>query len=168
MRQGESMTENEPRGPEDDRREWRHHHRHDEKEEEKTEEKDSSRNEKNWDEKWRRDPINTAAWAAIFIWAGLVLLGETTKWGPNTFPTWWETWAIIMSGAGVILLLSALARLIMPEHRRPLIGNVILGIIFLGVGLGEMTTIGWGLIGAIALIIIGLVIVLGGIFRKRN
>jgi hypothetical protein len=163
------MTENEPRGPERPHREERYHRHINEKEEEKTEEKDEkNRNEKSWDEKWQRDPINTVAWAVIFIWAGLVLLADTTHWGPNTFPTWWETWAVIMTGAGVILLMSAIARLIMPEHRRPLVGNVILGIVFLGVGLGEMTTIGWGLIGAIALIVIGLVIVLGGIFRNRK
>ena len=46
--------------------------------------------------------------------------------------------------------------------------GLIVGFILLGVGLGEMTTLGWGLIGAIVLIIIGLSIILGGIFRRRK
>jgi len=140
----------------------------DEKEEEKQHEKeDEKRDEKNWDEKWRRDPINAGCWAAIFIWAGLVLLGETTNWGPDTF-WWWTTWALIMAGAGVILLLCALIRLLTPAYRRPLIGNVILGAVFLGVGLNELSDWNWATTGAIILIGIGLTIVLGGIFRKRK
>ena len=157
------MTDNEPRGPEKPR----HARYQDEKEEEKRDEKGRTHDEKSWDEKWQRDPVNTLGWAAIFIWAGLGLLADTTDWGYNTF-SWWNTWAVIMSGAGVILLLSAIARLMMPEHRRSIIGNIVLGIIFLGIGLGQVTTIGWGLIGSIALIVIGLAIVLGGIFRKRK
>lgn len=144
-------------------REPRRYHRN-EKEDEKQEEK---RNEKEWDEKWRRDPINAGSWAAIFIWAGLVLLGDTTNWGPDHY-YWWSTWAIIMAGAGAILLIGALIRLLMPSYRRRIMGNVILGTIFLGVGLSEMTTWNWATTGAVVLIVIGVVIILGGVFRRRH
>jgi hypothetical protein len=146
----------------------RYERRRPEKEEEKQNEKDEkNRNEKNWDEKWRRDPINAGCWAAIFIWAGLGLLAETTHWGPDTF-SWWITWAVIMAGAGAIFILCALIRLMMPEHRRPIVGNLIMGFIFLGVGLGELTEWGWPLIGSIAFICIGLIIILSGIFTRRK
>jgi len=162
------MTENAPREPERPRQEYRRRYPRDEKEEEKRGEKDEKdRNEKNWDEKWRHDPINAISWAAIFIWAGLGLLADTTNWGPETF-YWWSTWAVIMAGAGVIFILAAFARLIMPEHRRPVMGNLIMGLVFLGVGLGQLTDWGFGAIGAIILIAIGLVIILSGIFRRRR
>ena len=162
------MTENAPREPERPRYEYRGRHPRDEKEEEKRNEKEEKeRTEKNWDEKWRRDPINAISWAAIFIWAGLVLLADTTHWGPDTF-YWWSTWAVIMAGAGAIFILAALARLLMPEHRRPIIGNLVMGFVFLGVGLGQLTNWGFGTIGAVVLIAIGLIIILGGIFRRRR
>jgi hypothetical protein len=56
----------------------------------------------------------------------------------------------------------------MPEHRRPIIGNLILGTILLGVGLEHMSGWSWGTAGAIVLIAIGLLIIFGGIFRKRR
>ncbi|MDP2919532.1 MAG: hypothetical protein Q8O43_04865 [Dehalococcoidia bacterium] len=156
------MTEGAPREPE------KRDYRRDEKEEEKRQEKEEkTRNEKNWDEKWRRDPINAICWAAVFIWAGLGLLAETTGWGPNTF-NWWVTWAVILAGAGVIFILCAFIRLLMPEHRRPVAGNVILGFILLGVGLGKLTDWGFSIIGAVVLIGIGVIILLGGIFRRSR
>ena len=107
---------------------------------------------KNWDEKWRRDPVNVISWLAIVIWAGLGLLAEITHWGPDTF-YWWSTWAVIMAGAGAILILAAFARLLMPEHRHPIIGNLVMGFVFLSVGLVPF----WGLfrIGAIIFILGG-------------
>lgn len=139
-----------------------------EKEEEKRHEKGAdARGEKSWDEKWRRDPINATSWAAVFIWAGLGLIAETTGWGPDTF-SWWKTWAIILAGAGVIFILAALVRLAFPEHRRPITGNMIVGLILLAVGLGDLTSWGWGTLGAILFIGIGVIIILTGIFRRRR
>lgn len=140
--------------------------------EEKADEKqrgneEKNRGEKSTEEKWRRDAVSAVAWSGILIWAGLMLLAETTNWGYRMF-YWWNTWAMIFTGAGVILLLSVLFRLVMPEHRRPIIGNLVFGVILMSIGLGSLTTFGWGFVAAIALIVIGLSIVLGGVFRKRR
>ena len=162
------MTQGTPQEPQRPVREQRPRHEKDEKEEEKRGEKDEkSRNEKNWDEKWRRDPINALSWALVFIFAGLGLLAHTTGWGRDTF-TWWNTWAVILAGAGAIFIILALVRLLMPEHRRPVTGNIIMGFIFLGIGLSAITDWGWGLIGAIAFIGIGIIILLSGIFSRRR
>jgi hypothetical protein len=156
------MTQQSPGQPEEPR--YAHHHRS-EKEEEKENEK--GRGEKNWDEKWRRDPVNAVSWAAIFIWAGLCLFAENTGWGPDTF-SWWQTWAVIMGGAGAIFIVAALIRLAVPEHRRPITGGLILGFILMGVGLGELTGWGFGILGAFILIAIGLIIILRGLIRRRQ
>jgi energy-converting hydrogenase Eha subunit E len=162
------MTQETPSQPERPR--YEHHDRHekDEKGEEKRGEKgEKSRGEKSWDEKWRRDPINAIGWAAIFIWAGLCVLAETTNWGPSTFP-WWKTWALILAGAGAIFILGALIRLTMPEHRRPITGRLIFGFILLGVGLQDLTHWHSGALGAFILIAIGVIIILAGVFRRHR
>ncbi len=159
---GERQQPEEPRSPRN------RPEKQDEKEEEKRHEKGANtRGEKSWEEKWRRDPINALSWAAVFIWAGLGLIAETTGWGPDTF-SWWNTWAVILAGAGAIFILTALIRLAMPEHRRPITGGLIFGLILLAVGLGDLTNWGWGVLGAVVFIGIGLIILLTGIFRRRR
>jgi hypothetical protein len=116
-----------------------------------------------WDEKWRRDPLDALMWALILIWAGLVLLGGNMGWFDDLgLPAW----SIGFLGAGVIVLLTALLRLVMPAYRKPLAGSVILGVIFIGIGLGEV--IGWIIIGPLVLIGIGVGILLTGLFRGRG
>ena len=131
--------------------------------EEKEEEKRREKEEKSWEEKWRRDPVNVVTWAAIFIWAGLVLLADTLDF--KTGFSWWNTWALIFVGAGIIVIVGALIRLLVPEHRRPVTGGFIVGLILLGIGLGGL--IGWGVVWPVVLILIGLLIVLRGFARRR-
>jgi hypothetical protein len=145
-----------------------------EKELEKREEK--SPEEKSWEEKWQRDPINTIAWAAIFIWAGLVLLAdnlgmfnplrelgsEVTGLG---FLADLQAWSVIFIGAGVIFLIEVLVRFLMPEYRKPVGGTLIFGLILIGIGLGDL--FGWVAIWALILIGIGLSIILRGVTSNR-
>jgi len=107
------------------------------------------------------------SWAVVFIWAGLCLFAETTGWGPDTF-AWWETWALILGGAGVIFVAAALIRLAVPEHRRPITGSLIIGLILIGVGFGELADWDLGKIWPFILVAIGLLIILRGVFRKRQ
>ncbi len=131
----------------------------DEKEEEKKHEKE---------EKGRSDPLSAIIWGAIIIWAGLVLLAENMGFlaglglrgdtVPGVFPFRISTWGLIFLGAGVIILCEVAIRLLVPSYRRHVIGSIILGFVFIGIGLGNL--ISWGVIWALVLIAIGVVIML--------
>jgi hypothetical protein len=136
--------------------------KHDEKEEEKHDEK-RDQEEKNWDEKWRRDPVNAAAWAAIFIWAGLVLLADNLRLFTRFERL--DAWAIILIGAGLIVLVEVAVRLLVPAYRRPVVGSVIFGIILLALGTGNV--IGWNAIWPIVLIALGVIILARGFLPRR-
>ena len=135
-----------------------------EKEEEKQHEKQQP--EKSWDEKLQRDPIGTLTWPLILIWAGVVLLLENLRLLDDlgAFGRI-ETWSLIFAGAGLIVLALALVRYLTPEHRRPLMGNIVLGFVLIGVGLGEI--LGWDLIWPVIIIALGVFLLLGGFLRRR-
>ena len=120
-------------------------------------EKDEKGREESWDEKWRRDPLNAAGWALILIWAGLVLIADNVGMLDN-LGVRGEAWSIAFLGAGVIVLLGVLLRLLVPAYRRPVTGSIIFGFILLGIGLGELTR--WDVVGALVLIAIGVSIIL--------
>lgn len=147
----------------------------DEKEMEKREEK--APEEKSTEEKWRRDPISAIEWAAILVWAGLVLLANNLGFlnivGPPGLPSDGQpggflaaagVWGLISLGAGGILLLGVLARLLLPEYRRPVGGSLLLGFILIGIGLGNV--FGWDITWPLILIGIGLIVLLRGFIRK--
>ena len=136
-------------------------HRNEKEDEKKGEKEDEKR--KGWDEKWRRDRVNAVSWAAILIWGALVLLASTSDF-KNHF-SWWEGWAVFFAGAGAVLLLTALYRLIVPEHRRAVTGNVILGLVFLGIGLGDLVS--WNYIWVIVLVVIAVMILLRAFAPRR-
>ena len=140
-------------------------HKREEKNEEKKREKNEKEDEKRkgWDEKWRRDRVNAVCWAVVLIWGALVILAETT--GYKDHFDWWEGWAVFFAGAGTVLLLTAFYRVLVPEHRRAVAGNVIFGLVLLGVGLGSL--ISWDYIWVIILIVIALMILLRAFVPKR-
>ena len=145
----------------------------DEKEMEKREEK--SPEEKSWDEKWRRDPLSAVVWAAIFIWAGLVLLASNlgyldqfikrTSIPGLDLPKAVDAWPLILVGAGVIILIEVVIRLLVPAFRKPVLGSIIFAIILIGIGLGDL--ISWNIIWPAILIILGISILLRGLGRKE-
>ena len=145
----------------------------DEKSDEKEREKQA---EKSAEEKWRRDPLSAIVWAAILIWAGLVLLANNLGYLENFQRTFQGqrpfgfvgdlgVISLIFIGAGVIVLLEVLARLLMPAYRQQVTGSIIFALILLGVGLGNL--ISWQVIWPLILIGIGLVIILRGVIRRR-
>ena len=132
-----------------------------EKEFEKEHEKDE---EKNWEEKWQRDPLGAAIWACILIWAGVILLADNLDLIAGF--SWFNTWGFIFLGAGIAILLGMVARILLPTYRRPIGGQLILGAIFLGLGLGMI--LNTGLVWPFVLIAIGLGILLRGFgFMRR-
>ena len=125
-------------------------------------EKDEKDRGDSWDEKWRRDPVDAAGWAFILIWAGLALIVDNLGY-LDRFDTRLGTWGLIFAGAGVIVLVQVLIRLVVPAYRRPILGSIIFAVILLGIGLGDL--VGWGMIWAVGLIVIGATYLLRGLFR---
>ncbi len=147
----------------------------DEKDREKRDEK--SPEEKSSEEKWQRDPLSAVIWALILIWAGLVFLMDnlgildSIQTSGGIIPGLdievdLGPWAIILTGAGVIVLLEALIRVLVPAYRRPVGGTIIFGFILIGIGLGNL--LNWSLVFPLILIGLGLSIILRGFMRSKS
>lgn len=113
--------------------------------------------------------LDTLFWAAILVWTGAVLLADNLgllswlsveafdlPWGP---PFGGNAWALVFTGAGVLVALEVLIRLLVPAYRRNVLGYVILVIVFISLGLG-LTELIWPLI----LIVLGAALLL----RRRR
>ena len=122
------------------------------------------KNDGGWDEKWRRDPVDAIMWAVLLMWAGVMLLASNLKWFAafEGIPVW----SIGFMGAGVIVLLSVVFRLLVPAYRRPLAGNLIFAAILFGIGFGEI--ISWVIVGPLVLIAIGVGLLLTGFLRRSG
>ena len=138
-----------------------------EKDEEKKREKDEKEEEKRrgWGEKWQRDRVNAVVWASVLIWAALVILAEATGFAGDSFGDWWEAWAVFFAGFGAVILCGTFYRMLVPEHRRPMAGGLILGFILLGVGLGELLD-SWNYVWVVILIAIALIILFHAFVRR--
>ena len=80
-------------------------------------------------------PISAIIWAILLIYAGLILLadnlGYLDTWLANlaaatnlAFLADLEWWSVILLGAGIILLIEVLIRLLIPEYRRGVGGTI--------------------------------------------
>ncbi len=154
-----------------DRQQWEKGH---EKEEEKEEEKRHEKEEKTPEEKWRRDPVGALAGAVVLIWIGVVLLAANMNWlgwldnfgeEPLASP---QLWALVLFGAAAITLAGVVARLLIPNYRRPVGGDIVLAAILAAVGFGLWTDWEWGQYWPIILVVIGVAIILGGLLRRRK
>jgi hypothetical protein len=150
----------------------------DEKQEEKVQEKE----EEKLEEKGRQDALSGAVFALILIWAGVVLLahnfgflgifeGLVERLPLPAVDLPWEAisffgvtaWRLFFLGAGAIVLLEVLVRLLVPGYRRRVFGTVIGAVVLFAVGLGS-----WNLILPLVLIAVGGALLLGGVFGKRR
>jgi len=143
-----------------DTRPTRQRNEKDEKDQQQ-DEKDREKSEK--DEKGTRDPLSSVLWAIFLIMVGVILLAQ--QMGYFRFGDWSNIWQTFMAAAGVTLLLEAVLRLILPAYRRPVLGNIIGGLILLSIGLGGV--LNWSITWPVILIAIGVAILLGGLFRGR-
>ena len=154
-----TMTDMKPDKPKDEK--------FDEKEMEKQDEKQDEKSA-SWDEKWRRDPLSAIVWACILIWAGVVLLMETTNvlstLKDNLNLDKLEAWPVILFGAGLIILLEVGVRLTVPAYRRSITGSLIIAAVLIGFAINQIT--GKEVIWAIVLIALGAIILLRGFSRK--
>jgi hypothetical protein len=155
--------------------------KYEQEEKSEKEEKDLAKHEeKSVEEKWQRDRLGSIVWALILIWAGFVLLAGNLGI-LDAFNAFFErlgfelaempieipfiqlsSWSLIFLGAGVLLLAEVVVRLLFASYRRPVLGTTILAIVFLGIGLGS-----WGAIWPLVLIVVGLALLLGGLFRGK-
>lgn len=140
---------------------------------EKAQEKYEKEDEKNR-EKQDRDPLSNLAWALILIWAGLVFLASNLGWLDQFQPVLpegfeflgWTNWSLIFLGAGVIVFIEALIRMIVPAYRSSTGGSFFLAAIFLGIGLSGL--FGWELVWPFVLIALGLSTLASALFRSRK
>ena len=71
-----------------------------------------------------------------------------------------SVWSLIFGGAGVILIFEVLVRLIVPAYKGPVIGTLIVALIFLGIGFGEL--VNFAVLAAVLIIVIGVLLLLRG------
>jgi hypothetical protein len=117
-----------------------------------------------WHGCWRSDRLDSVGWAAIFIWAALVLLAESANFKSDF--GWWDGWGVFFAGAGVIVLLETVIRLLIPEFRASWWWTLICGLVLLSIGLGSWE--GWGWIWALVLAAVGVAILRGVFVRDRS
>jgi len=102
----------------------------------------------------------------LLVWLGLSFLGQVLFIERNERL---DAGAIFVSGGGPILLVSALHLLFCRKLNWGLIIRSILGIIFIGTGVGELTDLSkgviWGSVGAAVLVVI-VVAILWRVFRR--
>jgi hypothetical protein len=136
---------------------------------EKDDKEDEKHEEKAPDEKWRRDPVGTLIWACILIWAGVVLLLETsgtlTTIRDNLNIPRLDAWPLIAIGAGLLLVVELFIRMSVPSYRRPITGTLILAVILIGAGVQQITN--KEIVWALLLIVLGGGLLLRGAFRGR-
>jgi hypothetical protein len=133
------------------------------RERDEKEEKDRHEHQEKEEKEQHRDPLSSVMGAFILILAGVILLAESQGW--VTWDQFGGLWNLFFVGIGLVMLLEAVLRLMLPAYRRPILGQVIGGIILLAIGLGGVT--GFQLTGPVILIGIGLAILIGGLFRGR-
>ena len=139
-----------------------YHGKEEEKEQEKVREKGAGSSPGDWGaEKYRNDPLGGIVFAVVLVWAGVAwILSNTGVFGGGI-----DIWPVILAGAGVIIILGVIVRLLIPEYRRPVGGNLVFGFVLIGVGLGQL--VGWSIVGPLVLIAIAISIIIGVVSRKR-
>jgi hypothetical protein len=96
---------------------------------------------------------------ALLVWLGLSFLGEALFINQNERL---DVGAIWVSGGGLILLISSVHMLFYRILSRGLVVRSVLGIIFIGTGVGELTDLNkgviWGSVGAGVIAVIAVAI----------
>lgn len=127
-------------------------------EESLTEEERRARTWENW---WTSDRLDAVGWAALFLWGALVVVAESTSFRDDF--DWWEGWGVFLIGAGVIVLVEAVARLGIPRYRSKFGWTLFWGSAFLAFGLGELASPAWY---ALPLVAIALAILKDALVRS--
>jgi hypothetical protein len=100
---------------------------------------------------WRSDRLDGIGWAAAFLWAALVLLAEAVGYPSGS--SWWNGWAVFFVGAGAIVLVETVVRLVVPQYRSSWWWSLIVGAVLVGIGLDSWAA--WAWICALAMAVLG-------------
>lgn len=100
---------------------------------------------------WRSDRLDAIGWAAVFLWAALVLLAEAVGYPSGS--SWWNGWAVFFVGAGAIVLAETTVRLVVPQYRSSWWWGLIVGFVLVGIGLDSWEA--WAWICALAMAVLG-------------
>jgi hypothetical protein len=139
--------------------------RRDEKADEKQGEKEQEKKQEKVggvDEKYHRNPLGFVTFALLIIWLGVTLLLQNA----DVIESSDRGWAIFLWGGGGLILLEALARVVIPRFRRPVMGSFVWGAVWVGAGFGLWFG-DWELIGPIVIIAIGVAILAGRLVPRR-
>ena len=119
------------------------------------------------------DRLSGISWALILIWAGLVFLADNTGWlGRLMLPdNGWDigfvhpsAWTLIFLGAGLIVLLEAFLRAVLPSYASPSGGQLIFAAILIGIGTSNLFRS--DLIWPLVIMAVGFAILLGSILKR--
>lgn len=127
-----------------------------------------------------RDMLSSIVWALILIWAGLVFLASNLGWfemlNLSVDTNWvfksvqdfrnFGVWNLVALGAGVIVLLEVLVRLLVPNFRRHISGTLIGAAVLITIGLGGWYS--WGYLWPLILIAVGINVLISGLRRKQE
>ena len=117
-----------------------------------------------WHQCGRNDRLDGFGWAAIFVWAALVVAADSTSFQSNF--SWWDGWGVFFAGVGVIVLAETALRLLMPDYRAPWSWTFIVGSVLLAIGLGTWESLEW--VWALVLAAVGIVILRNAILPRRR
>lgn len=106
-----------------------------------------------WMEVVQLDTLDPIIWAGAFIWAGVVWLASSFGYLDG------QAWSLFFFGAGMLVLIELAIRLLVPAHRRDLLGTLIWAAVLFWLG-------DWDLLWPVILIAIGASILLRGFFRE--
>jgi len=109
-------------------------------------------------------PLSNPAGASVQL-LGVYSEALTETLAPTLRPEL-DTWSLILLGAGGIILLEVVIRVLVPAYRQPVTGSLIFAVILIAIGLGDLFS--WQLVWPIVLIIIGISVLLGGLSRGRG
>ena len=120
------------------------------------------------------DRISSLIWALVLIWAGTVFFAEnfglldrlalSTRGGIADF-FHLGAWSLIFTGAGFLVLFGVVFRLLTPEYRGSLSGQIVLAAVLFGIGLNNL--VGWQILWPLIIIAAGLSVLLGTILRRN-
>jgi hypothetical protein len=147
-------------------------------EEQEIYEKDEKEMMKHDEKTEENDLLSSVSWALILIWAGVVFLASNlglfaqyglevnTSWTFDALKDWssFGVWNLIALGAGGIVFLETIIRLLVPRFRRHIGGSLIGAAVLIGIGLGGYFS--WNFIWPLILIAVGLNVLLSGLRRK--